>query len=228
MNLSGSVNRVQKWSLRRSVCLVVLTLSAVVMGLQRPSRADFILDQSYTDQSDLSASIAEGFQFVGQVFTAGLTGHLEAVSVDVVSYQDDYLLRISIYEAWGDRPYGNALGSMMLGSSSSPLSELILLDRPVFVVSGRQYALVVDYPDGPPNGVGNTLGFWSGSTLNDYSGGGYVLGNVSGGVVQWATAREDLFFRTYVAPVPEPTSLVMYAIGTVAGLGFVVRRRRAA
>jgi hypothetical protein len=191
-------------------------------GLPSAAKADLILDQSFTTPSNLTTLINEGFDLVAQTFTAGLTGELAAVTIDVLPTAIAVPpLRVSIYSVSGGFPTSTILASQTLSTVGSDLSNLITFDQPVSIVAGTQYALAVNYPSAPPHGVGQAQGSWGGAVGNLYLGGQEFLGSFSpSGDITWFSFPEDtnfdLHFQTYVslnvASVPESSTLTLLGL----------------
>lgn len=194
-------------------------------------RADSVVDQSFTTFSGtgtLSAYINEADAYVAQTFTAGVTGILTGVSIDILSDTvsgspaiSPFPMNVSIYTVVDGVPTSNILGATV-GPGSIPLSYLISFSAPMAIESGTQYAIAVNYIGAPPIGPGAGQGFWVGATGNPYSGGA-AFASVDGN--KWFEEDSspgvpvgDLFFQTYVTPaaVLEPSSLTLITVGMFA------------
>jgi hypothetical protein len=178
---------------------VFVSLPAVSADCSSP----VVLDQSFVAQTSLGADINEGFDLAAQTFTAGVSGHLVGVSVDVFGFSET-LPRISLYKGVSGFPTSDLLGSVLWSSPSAELTDVIdLTSQSVRVKAGQTYVLAVDYP-GPPRGAFQSQGIWSGSANGGYISGGAFFGNFSSGdsgPVAWFTesgVARDLFFKTYV------------------------------
>jgi hypothetical protein len=160
-----------------------------------PSGCPDELSASCAADNDLTAALNEGVRFVGQIYTAGRTGTLSGVNVDVrptsVSRFD---LRVAIRQVVGGLPTQVILGSTMLATSDSPFDSLVQFSPAIQQVTGQQYAIVVDYPDDPA--IGDMQGMWEGTTSIDCHAGGKQVGSVDG--VNWGSADGTLFFRVFV------------------------------
>lgn len=64
---------------RLGLAVAVLGLLTVAAG---QARATLIVDQSFVGYSNLGAALAEGYAFVGQTVTTGVTGSLVAVELE--------------------------------------------------------------------------------------------------------------------------------------------------
>jgi hypothetical protein len=152
------------------------------------------LDQSCTGGDNLSAMINDGARFIGQTYTAGRTGTLSGVAIAVTAaYGAKLPLRVSIRDTVAGLPGNAILGTTTLGTAESPLTSIIQFSPPVAQLKGRQYAIVVDYPDAPP--LGQAQGVWSGTTNNCYSGGSDV-GSEDG--VTWSADGDELHFEVFI------------------------------
>lgn len=205
--------------------------ASVLMGMIWSFSVDaqlYTLDQSFTSPNNEGANINDGFAFVAQTFTAGLSGTLAAVSVDIVGYNTGVApLRIEIRGVSDGHPNEIVLGSTTLASRSSSLSDMIFFSQVIPITAGSQYAIVANYVGAPPHGPGNVQGGWGGAggATDYYPGGGLFASNDE---VQWEPGSgpgyyDDQHFETWVV-VPEPPA---FAFGALAALGvaFIIRRR---
>ncbi|CAD5988548.1 hypothetical protein PCC9214_05407 (plasmid) [Planktothrix tepida] len=188
-----------------------------------------VLDQEFVGSTNLGAFINEGFIFVGQTYTAGLTGTLTGVNIDVNSFNDlngrkitEYFpLRVAIHEVSAGLPTRNILGETILNSSSASLNNFISFSQTIPQVIGKQYAIIVNYFGAPPSGAQQGIGIWSGRVGNEYLGGQLVFSNE---LTQWDSYDDnDLNFRTFVNPgktasVPESSSVLsLLMFGALGG-----------
>ena len=195
-------------------------------------RADSVVDQSFTTFSgtgSLSAYINEADAYAAQTFTAGVTGILTGVNIEILSDTvsgsptiSPFPLNVAIYTVVDGVPTSNILGAATVGPGSIPLSYLISFSAPIAIESGTQYAIAVNYIGAPPLGPGAGQGLWVGATGNPYPGGA-AFASVDGN--KWVEDDSspgvpvgDLFFQTYVTPaaVPEPSSLTLFTMGIFA------------
>jgi hypothetical protein len=178
------------------------TLRLSLTGAPAPA----FLDQSFTTPANLSSAINDCCAYVGQTFTAGRTGVLLGINVDVSGQNTSLPLHVAIrgVDSFG-LPSSTVLGETVLGSSSAPLTQLITFPQSVRVTAGARYAIVVNYQGAPPQGPPNALGSWTGAVGDAYRAGGGVF-SFNGGVT-WSSADEgfDSHFQTYVER--RPTSI---------------------
>lgn len=189
-----------------------LTKVMLVSGLVSSSSlssvawAASVLDQSFVPPPPplLSAVIGGGFTFIAQTFTAGLDGFLTDVNVNVTTsprVSPPVSLRVQILEVASGVPINLVLGSTTLEpGESAPLTTLIPFTNAIPIEAGKQYAIVVDYPE-HTTGVGNVPGSWAGNRENPYPDGSAQTSNdlsdwlPVGGALQ---LEADLHFQTYV------------------------------
>ena len=214
-----------------------LLASVVALFAAAPTAADpFVVDQALPvgGGPHLFAVINGCCPFVAQTYTAGMTGRLAGLSVNVVSGFDDVPLRVALRDTYlatwttGDGtmrsayyPGGTTFASTVLDSASAPLDRFIRLPGDVPQVAGTRYAIVVDYPDAAP---GSHQGGWSGSTDNAYGPGELVFGLSSH---RWMEPEPtyDVYFSTFVEPIPEPSTMVLLG-GSLAYAGARLRWAR--
>ena len=176
------------------LALLILCTSA------HPVMAQTVLDQSFTSPHNLGASINECCAFVAQTFTAGLTGTLAGVNINVDPRLDTpFLLHVAIRTVNSNgEPGSTILGETTLDSGGAPISLLITFPQVINIVAGQQYAIVVNYQGAPPPGGGQSQGIWTGATGNVYTG-GETFFSVSGS--SWFPSfmnDGDLHFQTFV------------------------------
>jgi hypothetical protein len=187
---------------RNSSAWALAFVAAIGLSHSLPCAAQLRLDQSFTSPFNMSANINECCDFVGQTYTAGKTGVLTGVSVDVSS-QSVYQLHVAIRTVEGGLPTTTVLGEVTLGSNASDLSQVIVFPQSVPQVAGTQYAIVVNYPDAPPPGGGQLQGDWLGATGNVYGSGDLVLSSDGGESFFTLGYGDDVHFKTFVSPVTE-------------------------
>lgn len=154
------------------------------------------LDQSSWAPVDLGNAINECCRYVAQTFTAGVSGTLTAVRLDVTASASSPLT-VAIRATNGDSPLGPVLTSVVVASATP--ADLITLP-PISVVAGVRYAIVVSYDSAPPPGAGMGQGTWAGATSNTYPDGEIFLSYLDGMTWDINYADFDLHFETYVCP----------------------------
>jgi hypothetical protein len=201
------------------ILLLITALTCPAVLAQQPDRrkpapapaglnaggVEAFTDQSFVAPQNLGANINEGYAFVAQTYTAGVTGRLLAVSIDVRSKRglnpetefDRYPLRVAVCEVLNKLP-GAVLGEVTLAADEAPLSTLIKFPQKIRQVKGRRYAIAVNYENAPASGAGRWLGVWAG-------GSGSIRGEMLAGPdgKTWFASGDDdhaLRFRTYVLP----------------------------
>jgi hypothetical protein len=154
------------------------------------------LDQSFLAETNIFFLINDGSSWVGQTYTAGKTGDLVGVAVDVNAANTGHFLRISVCDASGGLPIAT-LGEVRLPSGVSSIGNIVNFQKPLPQTAGHEYAIVVNYPDAVSH---SKEGTWYGSSLSDYAGGGSIT---SADGVTWSavpSVAPDLHFATYVMP----------------------------
>ena len=162
-----------------------------------------VIDQSFTSPHNASVFINECCTFVAQTFTAGVSGTLDGVNIDVASNNNTYPLHVAIHTVTiSGEPSSTILGDTTLSPNSAPPSLLITFPQLINIAAGVQYAIVVNYQGAPSADVGQTQGAWYGAAGNyNYYPGGDVYGSVDGSSWFSFSAGEnyvDLHFQTYV------------------------------
>jgi len=198
-------------------CLVLLFLTCAPF----PTRADKI-DQSFTGPITGGADINECCAFIGQTYTAGLSGTLAAVSLDVVETPgNSFPLVVQIRTVSGGFPTTTVLGETITTAFGS--GDLIKFSQVIPQITGTQYAIVVSFLGAPPEGPGHGVGTWFGS--GGY-GGGMLVASDDGGIT-WPNAFVDFdqHFVTHVNTVPEPGVFLLLGSGFVSAF-FIWRCRR--
>jgi hypothetical protein len=165
-----------------------------------PAIPETVLDQSFTSPANLGADFNECCTFVAQTFTAGLSGTLAGISIDVSSPPNSpFPLHVAIHTVTGNgKPSSTILSETTLGSNSAPLSLLITFPQVINIVAGEQYAIVGNYQGSPPPGPGRSQGIWSGASGHIYTGGN-LYSSVDGS--SWFPSNlvgNDVHFQTYV------------------------------
>jgi hypothetical protein len=200
------------------------TLLAWFLSVQTVTADPIRIDQRVTTPFPGGIVIGGCCEVISQVFTAGVTGQLVALSVDLTA-TEVVPLHIAVTAFSGGLPdLSHVFAEVIVPSGTSLLDEVIALPQPFRQVRGTQYAIVARYPDAPrPGPPGFTTATWS-RTGTDLYLRGEPFSRLSDGtwIRQLGT---DARFITFVdAPVPEPATFVLVG-GGLAGLAWVRRRR---
>lgn len=174
---------------------VLSAFIAPVSAAQAPAAAALVVDQSFVSPGGLSMFINENSAVVAQTFTAGLTGTLSEIRINVASISS-FRLHVAIRDVVGGMPGTTILGETTLASGAAPLTLPITFPQTINMVAGTPYAIAVYYEGHPPPGPGQGLGTWGGAAGNHYPGGSIFAGNG----FSWPTTYPgyDLHFQTYV------------------------------
>lgn len=207
-------------------CLLFSTLLVIALCVNPAAHAD-TLDQSnitLTSAGELQAEVNDAYLYVAQTFTAGITGDLTRIQLDLVSQPihgqigeiSPFSINVGILGVSDGLPTTNILSSVVLAPGNYLLGTFIDFSQPAFVTAGEQYAIAVNYIGAPPIGAGSGQGHLRGNLGNAYSSGA-SFGSVDG--VTWSSGdvqtSGDIFFQTYVAStaVPEPAVSLLLCIG---------------
>jgi hypothetical protein len=160
------------------------------------------LDQSFITGNDLSDGLYGRPVLMAQSFTAGISGTLQGVAIDVTAIDPSLVARIQIEAIAGGVPSNVVLGQARAASGDLAVTTVIPFSTAIPQVAGQQYAILVDYPEAPPfvDGIENTAS-WNGSDGNLYPG-GTLLSTFDNGTT-WQSFESDgfdLHFQTFVIP----------------------------
>jgi hypothetical protein len=170
-----------------------------------------VVDQSFTNPDTAGPLINECCSPIGQTFMAGLDGTLAGINIYVES-ESVFPLRVRIFGTTDGMPNSTVLGETTLTTSDAPIDRLITFPQLIGISAGTQYAILADYPSGPPAGYQQFQGAWHGAGGDLYAGG--AMWALEGQT--WKQVSDiDTHFRTYVEPVPEPS---IYALLIAGGL----------
>jgi hypothetical protein len=162
-----------------------------------------VLDQSFTTGNDLSDGLYGKPALMAQSYTAGISGTLQGVAIDVTAIDVTQVARIQIEVIAGGQPSNVVLGQARAASGGDlALTTVIPFSTAIAQVAGQQYAILVDYPEAPMfvDGIENTAS-WNGSDGNLYPA-GTMFTTFDNGTTWQSFASEgfDLHFRTFVIP----------------------------
>lgn len=186
------------------------------------ARAAVTLDQSSTaGDGHLRPAINGGSEFVVQTYTAGLTGMVAGVSVDVIETANFNLpLEVQIRTVVGGLPSTTILGET--STTAFSLNDVIAFPQTIPQVAGIEYAIAVDFLGAPPPPPGGSIGAWVAAHGDPYPAGRQLWINFDGTFLL-GDPDVDVNFKTYVSTsVPEPSSLTG-AITGLLGLGVLGR-----
>lgn len=211
-------------------CIPSRVILALLVSVPVPASGEPIrLDQSALGISNIAAVFNTCCAHVAQVFTAGVTGSLVAVSVDIHAEQSQFPLRVAVTRTTRDvlgrvvPDLSQVLAEATIASGSSLIDDRILLDHPFDQHADTAYSVVANYVGAPPPIQGPSLGFWTATPQDTYRR-GYPMSFSNGSWIEQLGI--DLQFATFAAPtpVPEPSTLLLL---TSAGWGLLVARRHA-
>jgi Ca2+-binding RTX toxin-like protein len=199
MNAGVRIRRVS-----RNFVLASAAVAALMLGAAASASAG-TLDQQQTDGSANPGGIG-ATQSLAQTFTAGLSGALDQVDLDLskTGAPTDPLF-VEIRGVSGGVPGATVLaGQSVPPSSVSPVETFVAISfaSPAAVVAGTQYAIVVSSSAAGGNGYG-----WRNGSGDTYAAGipCFTGGPPSG---TWTCISTDFAFKTYVVPTPPGLSPV--------------------
>jgi hypothetical protein len=182
--------------------LLSIFLAAGSLGPARAATPASVVDQAFVSPHNLVAVINDCCRFAAQTFTAGRSGTLTGININVLSTSlvMSFPLHVALRTVTPDgAPGPTILGETTVASGSAPLSLLIHFPQTITIQAGVQYAIVINYEGAPPPAPGQALGAWTGATGDPYPGGGMYFSYRDG--ISWFQSEGDLHFRTYVTEV---------------------------
>jgi hypothetical protein len=179
-------------SSRRALLIAAAMATLLSVGVSTAS-AQGTLDQSVTGGS-VGGVGPNGSTLLAQTFTAGITGVLSQVDLQLSTYNGPPPLSVDIENVDANgHPSGTVLAATTVTTSSVPGSQSTWVSLPFsdgpFVVAGTRYAIVLSKPLG--------AGFWIAEYTGPYSGGDVQL-SPSIGSTWLEIPQASLLFRTYV------------------------------
>src|SRR5262245_12417907 len=125
------VGRMRRPAMAKRAARVHSCLAMVLLLAASESRASTItVDQSFNAATNLISSINDCCAFIGQVYTAGLTGSLAGVSVDVLeSPGNNFPLDVQIRSVANGLPSLTILGDTITTAFS--LTDFIAFIQPI-------------------------------------------------------------------------------------------------
>jgi hypothetical protein len=161
------------------------------------------LDQSFTTPTDLSDGLYGKPVLMAQSYTAGISGTLQGVALDVTAIDVTKVARIQIEAIVGGVPSNVVLGQARASRGGDlSINTVIPFSTSIPQTAGQKYAIIVDYPEAPPfvDGIQNT-GSWNGADGNAYAA-GTMFSSFDNGA-SWHSYESDgfdLHFQTFVIP----------------------------
>jgi hypothetical protein len=149
-------------------------------GKLEPKVTAAVLDQSSAGGASCYSSLVT---YLGQTFTAGLTGTLTSVALE--PYASLQGLTLEIRTTAGGLPTSTVLASQTITSSVTGAFVSTTFATPAAVTAGTQYAIVLALP---ASGVLGCAGGYAGGDL---------VGTLDG--VSWLATDFDLAFETWVS-----------------------------
>jgi hypothetical protein len=182
-------------------CLVAIGLSLAGLAAFGPGAAlAGTLDQQQTDSGGVGLAIGNDVQSVAQTFTAGISGKLDRVDLNLSKSGSPGALTVEIRTLSGSDPGTTVLASASVPASAvggSPANIPVTFGVPTTVAAGTQYAIVAL---NSTTGVPDVYGWQSSVAPNPYTAGaGFTA--VAPASTSWTLlAAADLAFATYVTP----------------------------
>jgi len=162
-----------------------------------------VLDQSSADAVDAIGIYSD--QTLGQTFTAGMTGNLDQVDLDLeygtaATVPTLTAMITSTSAGLPDATLATAVIPRSSVNTGSFAWTQVAISPAVPVTAGAQYAIVLVSPASEAGG--NAYSWATDFLVDSYAGGAAVVTNGSG----WAlnNTRSDMAFKTYVAPPAPP------------------------
>jgi len=185
----------------RRLLVTSVVAFAAFLNLPAPALAASTLDQQQTSYDGFSGNST---QCIAQTFTAGLSGHLDRVSIYVRKLTDHPIMRIEVHNiGLAGEPGSTILATQdVAGTSIASTFGWINFDfaSAPLVAAGTRYAIVAP-PLGPMGPDPVPWGFeWGGAqetvSVDPYPGGRFVSGSSCAG--PFGTQGDDLAFQTFV------------------------------
>jgi hypothetical protein len=193
---------------RLDALLVITVMIGITLVAAAPAGAQVVLDQSFTEPHQYHLGAEFYGHYNAQTFTAGVTGMLVGVKVDVSLWQHEIPLRVAVRSVSDGYPTDTVLTEITLppGEPADGIETYIEFDRPVTVAEGNQYALVLNFVGA---GDWENTGMWIGGTdlwygTDFYQGGEWFfsLDGTDFRPYYW-NDHADVHFQTYVDVTPD-------------------------
>lgn len=192
--------------MKRILCfafIIAVVLSMLPAGFVHADGQTLIEDQSFTTPTDISVSFAAvPLTYVAQTFTAGKSGILRAVAIDMVVPASNGDIRVDIRAVANGVPTDTVLANHLLSFDElqqlavNPLAYQITFPD-LYVTAGMQYAIVINYTSYTNTFIPQSR--WLGAQGNYYTGGAAFVA-VDAATLNWVPEPDgrDLHFRTFV------------------------------
>lgn len=156
----------------------------------------------------------------GQIFTPGIDGYLEGISVYLIKSGKGADVVLTVYTLNDTvTAFKSAVGSATIKANLiSGTGGWVYFDLPVAFLQTANVALAFTASQ-PLSGASGFVNFGD-NLSNPYRGGSFIH---SSGLAFTRTAGTDLGFQTTVTPIPEVGGMLVIF---TAGAGMAVRRRR--
>jgi len=156
----------------------------------------------------------------GQIFTPGITGSLEGISVYLIKAGSGADVVLTVYTLNDTvTAFKSAMGTATIKANLiSAAGGWVYFDLPAAVSQTANIALAFTVSQ-PASGATGYVNYGDNLT-NPYSGGSFIH---SSGLSFTRVSGTDLGFQTTVTPIPETSAAVLLSI---AGSGILFRRRR--
>jgi len=210
-------------SLNRACLVITLSLFCAF-----PSIATImVLDQAFMPTDHFISAGIGGGHTRAQTFTVGLAGTLTRFDAYIESSEANVPVLWDIRRTIGGAPIQSDTATLAYGSFPGPAAAhnsfaFFSIDASSFGVAvspGDVLAIVFRTPDI------NVSISWLGDTTNPYARGAAYDGTPGANSTAWSSdfINYDFGFRTYVQPIPEPSSACLIVGG--AGIFLGTRRR---
>jgi hypothetical protein len=188
----------------RNFVLVSAACAALLLGAAASASAG-TLDQQQTASNTDGALLST--QSLAQTFTAGISGGLDQVDLDLLKAGTSPDVTVEIRDVSAGQPGAAVLATATVPGSSLGTTAAFLpatFATPATVTAGTQYAIVAY----SPGVIGNSSGVTYQSGGNLYTGGLMFTSNqpLPPGAPWNDLVNNDLAFKTYVTPPPPPVS----------------------
>jgi hypothetical protein len=181
---------------------IAVVLSILPAQLVHADGQTLVEDQSFTTPADISVGFtAVPLTYVAQTFTAGQSGILRAVAIDIDPATGGDI-RVDIRKVANGVPTDVVLANHPLSFdelqqlAADPLSYQITFPN-LYITAGKKYAIVVNYTSYTNDVI--PQGMWFGAQGNHY-GGGAAFTAADADTLRWTREPNgrDLHFRTFV------------------------------